>query len=402
MKKQLVFLVLFWSLLGVAYGQTAFEKKVYVTASGDSLNYRLLRPEVEQEGEKYPLVLFLHGAGERGSDNEKQLFHGSQMWLNPVNREEYPAFVLFPQCPESGYWAYADRLSSFEPDQMPADVPLSSVFATLKALLDTYLAMPQVDKHRIYVFGISEGGYGSQSLASFYADYWAGAGPMAGGEPLINAPVENLAHVPLSFLTGDRDFMFYRHLLTKTTGEKLDSMQHIHPNEYKHRVDLIPGMGHSIDYTPTTPWLAQHKRNAQPRHFIWENLEMDGLKRNAFYNLQVLEETDAFRTQYEFTANGDNSIDIKVDAIKYNTTWKDPRWGIDMLFSKDLTPAQHGRLRIYLSDTLADLGKKVTIRINGKEVFHGKVKSSKKTQKQARELWNDPMRDFKHAVEVNW
>ena len=96
MKTRLVFLVMFWSLLGVAYGQTEFEKKVYVTASGDSLNYRLLRPEVEQEGEKYPLVLFLHGAGERGSDNEKQLFHGSQMWLNPVNRENYPAFVLFP------------------------------------------------------------------------------------------------------------------------------------------------------------------------------------------------------------------------------------------------------------------------------------------------------------------
>ena len=53
MKRQLIFLVLFWSLLGVAYGQTAFEKKVYVTASGDALNDRLLRPEVEQEGEKY-------------------------------------------------------------------------------------------------------------------------------------------------------------------------------------------------------------------------------------------------------------------------------------------------------------------------------------------------------------
>ena len=51
MKRQLIFLVLFWSLLGVAYGQSAFEKKVYVTASGDSLNYRLLGREVEQEGE---------------------------------------------------------------------------------------------------------------------------------------------------------------------------------------------------------------------------------------------------------------------------------------------------------------------------------------------------------------
>ena len=225
---------------------------------------------------------------------------------------------------------------------------------------------------------------------------------MAGGEPLINAPVENLAHVPLSFLTGDKDFMFYRHLLTKTTGEKLDSMQRLFPNEYKHRVELIPDKGHSIDYTPTTPWLARHKRNAQPRHFIWENLEMDGLKRNAFYNLQVLEETDAYRTRYEFTANADNSIDIKVDGVKYNATWKDPHWGIDMLFSKDLTPAQHGNLRVFLSDQLVDLKKKVIVRINGKQVFCGKVKSSKKTRKLSQELWGDPMRDFKHAVEVNW
>ena len=93
MKRLLAILIMFWSLLGIVYGQNEFEKNVYVSASGDSLNYRLLRPEIEQEGEKYPLVLFLHGSGERGSDNEKQLLHGGQMWLNPVNREKYPAYV---------------------------------------------------------------------------------------------------------------------------------------------------------------------------------------------------------------------------------------------------------------------------------------------------------------------
>ena len=180
LETRLLFLVMFWTLLGVAYGQTEFEKKVYVTASGDSLNYRLLRPEVEQEGEKYPLVLFLHGAGERGSDNEKQLFHGSQMWLNPVNRENYPAFVLFPQCPESGYWAYMIRPSSFEPDQMPADVPLSSVFATLKELLDTYLAMPQVDKQRIYIMGLSMGAMGTYDMTIRYPEIFAAAIPICG------------------------------------------------------------------------------------------------------------------------------------------------------------------------------------------------------------------------------
>lgn len=328
----------------------------------------------------YPVFLYLHGSGPREHE-----------WANGLRLakmfQDGPSMYIVPQIPQEGAWyRWWQRSKQW----------------TWERILHILMSMPEVDKNRIYVFGISEGGYGSQRLASFYADYWAAAGPMAGGEPLINAPVENLAHVPLSFLTGDKDFMFYRHLLTKTTGEKLDSMQRLFPNEYKHRVELIPDKGHSIDYTPTTPWLAQHKRNAQPRHFIWENLEMDGLKRNAFYNLQVLEETDAYRTRYEFTANADNSIDIKVDGVKYNATWKDPHWGIDMLFSKDLTPAQHGNLRVFLSDQLVDLKKKVTVRINGKQVFCGKVKSSKKTRKLSQELWGDPMRDFKHAVEVNW
>lgn len=328
----------------------------------------------------YPVFLYLHGSGPREHE-----------WANGLRLakmfQDGPSMYIVPQIPQEGAWyRWWQRSKQW----------------TWERILRILMSMPEVDKNRIYVFGISEGGYGSQRLASFYADYWAAAGPMAGGEPLINAPVENLGNVPLSFLTGDKDYMFYRHLLTKTTGEKLDSMQRLFPNEYKHRVELIPDKGHSIDYTPTTPWLAQHKRNAQPRHFIWENLEMDGLKRNAFYNLQVLEETDAYRTRYEFTANADNSIDIKADGVKYNATWKDPHWGIEMLFSKDLTPAQHGHLRVFLSDQLVDLKKKVTVRINGKQVFCGKVKSSKKTLKLSQELWGDPMRDFKHAVEVNW
>ena len=334
----------------------------------------------EKPKDGYPVFIYLHGSGPR--ENE---------WATGLRLarmfQDGPSMYIVPQIPQEGEWyRWWQRSKQW----------------AWEKILRILLSMPEVDKNRIYVFGISEGGYGSQRLASFYADYWAAAGPMAGGEPLVNAPVENIGNVPFSFLTGDKDYMFYRHLLTKTTGEKLDSMQRIYPNEYKHRVELIPDKGHSIDYTPTTPWLAQHKRNAQPRHFIWENLEMDGLKRNAFYNLQVLKEDNAFRTQYEFTANADNSIDLKVDAVKYNTTWKDPRWGIDMLFSKDLTPAQHGHLRIFLSDQLVDLNQKVTIRINGKEVFNGKIKGSKKTQKLASELWGDPMRNFKHAIEVKW
>lgn len=141
------------------YGE--YEKKVYVSSQGDSLKYRLLRPEAEKAGKKYPLVLFLHGAGERGDDNQKQLVHGGQMWLNPVNREEYPAFVLAPQCPKEDYWAYVGRPKSFVPGEMPEVQEPTRIFRTLKELLDTYLAMPQVDKDRIYVMGLSMGGRGT-------------------------------------------------------------------------------------------------------------------------------------------------------------------------------------------------------------------------------------------------
>ena len=70
-----------------SFAQETFQKETYISSRGDTLLYRLLRPEVMKPDEKYPLVLFLHGAGERGNDNEKQLVHGGQMclfWLRSV------------------------------------------------------------------------------------------------------------------------------------------------------------------------------------------------------------------------------------------------------------------------------------------------------------------------------
>ncbi len=180
MKKLILLLsVLLFSLEFVA-AQDEYERSVFVSSSGDSLNYRLLEPEVMQAGEKYPLVLFLHGAGERGNDNEKQLTHGGQMFLNPVNREKYPAFVLFPQCPESGYWAYENCPQSFIPTQMPVGKEMPSVFQAVKELLDMYLANPQVDKSRVYIMGLSMGAMGTYDMVSRFPDIFAAAVPICG------------------------------------------------------------------------------------------------------------------------------------------------------------------------------------------------------------------------------
>jgi len=80
-----------------------FEKNIFVDGN-DTIQYRILYPEKIKTGKKYPLVLFLHGAGERGSDNKRQLTHGAHLFLNVQNQKKYPAIVVFPQCPEDIMW----------------------------------------------------------------------------------------------------------------------------------------------------------------------------------------------------------------------------------------------------------------------------------------------------------
>ena len=163
---------------GPTAGNSAYNREVFVSQAGDSLLYRYLEPEVKAKNKKYPLVIFLHGAGERGNDNEKQLMHGSQMFLNPVNRINHPAYVLFPQCPSDGYWAYSKRPDSFK--DMKAETEMPPIFKSLKELIDSYLALPDVDKKRVYIIGLSMGAMGTYDLVARFPEIFAAAVPICG------------------------------------------------------------------------------------------------------------------------------------------------------------------------------------------------------------------------------
>ncbi len=195
-----IFLCIFIS--GCLCAQGEYEKKQFVSQQG-TLNYRLLRPDAEAGQEKYPLILFLHGGGERGSDNEKQLSHGSEMFRNPVNREKYPAYVLYPQCPEEGYWAYRNRPETFAPAQMPSGEPVTPVMMLVKGLLDEYLSLPDVDTDRIYVIGLSMGGMGTFDLVIRYPEVFAAAIPICG---TVNpSRLEAAKSVSFRIFHGDKD-----------------------------------------------------------------------------------------------------------------------------------------------------------------------------------------------------
>lgn len=178
MKKVFLLTLIILSCAIASYGQEKYEYNVHVSADGDSLRYRYLEPESRSKNRKYPLVIFLHGAGERGSDNEIQLMHGSQMFLNPVNRSKYPAFVLFPQCPRDGYWAYSQRPASLM--NIKAETEMPPLFKAVKELIDSYLARPEVDKRRVYIIGLSMGAMGTYDLVIRFPEIFAAAIPICG------------------------------------------------------------------------------------------------------------------------------------------------------------------------------------------------------------------------------
>lgn len=328
----------------------------------------------------YPLFLYLHGSGPKDMEWENGHYFGMAF-------KDDPSIYFIPQIPsESQYRWY----------------PRSKQWAWEKLLRQAFLS-GQVDPNAVYFFGISEGGYGSQRLASFYADYLAGAGPMAGGEPLKNAPAENCRNTAFSLLTGAEDVGFYRNILTGYTKDEFERLQKDNPGNFVNHVELIPGKGHGFDFSVMTPWLKQYTRNPYPRRVSWENMEMDGRYRDAFYNLLVNEHSnddESQRTYYEMEIDG-NDISLQVNLVSYETIEKDPRWGIEMKFDKTYIPATKGRVTIYLCEELVDLDEKITVTVNGKRAFRGRVKCERRHLANSCAAFFDPERLYPAAIEID-
>lgn len=333
----------------------------------------------EKPADGYPLYIYLHGSGPKDAE-----------WatgLKLCNAFKDSASIYFiPQIPNEGeYYRWWHQSKQY----------------AIERLIRLALASGEVNPDKIYIFGISEGGYGSQRLASFYADYLAAAGPMAGGEPLINAPAENCGNIGFSLRTGAEDKGFYRDILTGYTKEKFDLLESEYPGEYRHNIELIPGMGHGIDYFPTVPWMEQFTRDAFPKHFIWENYEMHGRYRDCFYNIAVNDSTHSGRVEYEVSIEG-NEIEIVVSDVKYECTQTDPYWGIQMKFDRTKTPAEQGDMTIYLNDSIVNLDQKVTVTVNGKEVFNGMVDRDLASIVNSCATFHDPERLFTASIKVNF
>jgi predicted peptidase len=169
--------------------------------NGDAtLPYRIHRPEKIEAGKTYPLVLLMHGMGERGTDDRHQLagFYGEKFW------EKYPCFVIAPQCPESAppgqnVWVVGDYRQPEHRMAATATGPLATALELLKATI----ANQPVDQRRIYLTGLSMGGFATWELLQRQPDIFAAAVPVCGGGDVTLAA--RLAKIPLWVFHGDAD-----------------------------------------------------------------------------------------------------------------------------------------------------------------------------------------------------
>jgi predicted peptidase len=196
-KRILLFAILFLLLAPAVPAQRQpppFKKFVHIDKR-DSLPYGLLAPLKPVNGQKYPLVIYLHGSSERGTDNEKQLKH-IQLLFNYNTFNKYPCYVFAPQCPKGEVWS---TMMNGKPYSAVPTRPMEMLIQMMEKIAIQY----PIDHTRIYITGISMGGFGTWDLMARLPFRFAAAVPICGGGDVKT--VEKIKHIPMWAFHGAED-----------------------------------------------------------------------------------------------------------------------------------------------------------------------------------------------------
>lgn len=188
-KRFLLGLLIFAAVLVPAHAgemKHGFVNMVYKGDKGEP-KYVLFVPHDYKGDKEYPLILFLHGSGERGDDGQAPVLQGIGNAIKFKGKEkDFPCFVIFPQASSGGSW------KAGKPD---ADLAMVILAETQKNF--------KIDSQRVYLTGLSMGGMGTWSLAAAYPDKWAAIVPICGGGDTATA--EKIKHIPCWCFCGDKD-----------------------------------------------------------------------------------------------------------------------------------------------------------------------------------------------------
>jgi len=177
-----------------------FSKERLVYDDGYVLPYRLYIPKNYDCGVLYPVMLFMHGAGERGCDNEEQIKVALPHVFDDPSSPAYNSIIIAPQCPENKQWVYTPWEKGC---YSTADVTESRELQAVMEILEYIMMEYNVDKSRIYVTGLSMGGFASWDLMARHSSVFAAGMPVCGGgDP---SAAKRLAEIPIRTFHGFLD-----------------------------------------------------------------------------------------------------------------------------------------------------------------------------------------------------
>lgn len=245
--------VLLATLFGISATSAATpEAREWKAPNGTTVKYRWHAPATIEPGKTYPLVLFLHGAGERGDDNTAQLKHGVNAIIKASESLHQPCFLIAPQCPADRWWAPINR----ETMRLSEASKPNSLLEAVLALADATMKQQPADPKRFYVTGISMGGYATWDLLGRAPEKIAAAIPICGGgDPSL---VSNFHTIPIHAFHGDADPV----VPVKTTREMIEALEKAGGNP---RATYYPGVQHdswtrTYDNIEVIQWLFQQRR----------------------------------------------------------------------------------------------------------------------------------------------
>ena len=231
-----------------------FSKETLVSADGYTLPYRLYIPKNYDCGAYYPLMLFMHGAGERGCGNVAQVEVALPHVFDDPTSPAYNAIVIAPQCPEDKQWVYTpwDK-GNYSVDTVVESRELQAVVEVIKNVCSEY----NVDKSRIYATGLSMGGFATWDLIARHPSIFAAAMPVCGGGDPSRAKI--LADIPIRTFHGFLDDV----VPAEGTREMYAAISAV--GKGKITYTEFPGDGHAIwdpVYSDSTniKWLFSHKK----------------------------------------------------------------------------------------------------------------------------------------------
>jgi len=186
----------------------SFNANIFINQSGDSLPYRIYIP-TNTTNKKLPILLFLHGRGESGNDNLKQFTHGGRWIYNYVKNNE-PAILIFPQCPNTSYWSNVIRTEDcngkpnfiFNSEEKPTKA-MGLLIDLWKSKIKELKSQDIIDTNRLYIGGISMGGMGTIELIQRIPNTFSAVFPICGGGILIKPSAQKNSN--FWFFHGEKD-----------------------------------------------------------------------------------------------------------------------------------------------------------------------------------------------------